>query len=86
VLLDAPVAVGMSRANDRGALDRFEQEQLKFFEAVRSAYLAQAQQHPQRYRVVDASQPLAAVQQSLAVIFEAMLATSKASMIKSGVI
>ena len=84
MLLDAPVAVGMSRASDRGKLDRFEQEQLQFFEAVRSAYLTQAEQHPQRYRVVDASKPLAEVQQALASIFAALLATNKASLFKSG--
>lgn len=65
ILLDAPVSVGLSRANKRGELDRFEQEQQAFFERVRAAYLALAAAHRQRYRVVDAAQPLEQVQQSL---------------------
>tara|TARA_Y100000782_G_C10172994_1_gene260693 strand:- start:992 stop:1624 length:633 start_codon:yes stop_codon:yes gene_type:complete len=65
LIFDLPVEIGLSRAAARGRLDRFEQEGLDFFEAVRSAYLNRAQQDRQRYRVVDAGQSLAAVQQSL---------------------
>ena len=65
LIFDLPVEIGLSRAAARGRLDRFEQEGLEFFEAVRSAYLNRAQQDRQRYRVVDAGQSLAAVQQSL---------------------
>lgn len=65
LIFDLPVEIGLSRAAARGRLDRFEQEGLEFFEAVRSAYLDRAQQDRQRYRVVDAGQSLAAVQQSL---------------------
>ena len=42
LLLDAPVAVGMGRARGRGELDRFEREQVDFFERVRASYLEQA--------------------------------------------
>jgi dTMP kinase len=65
VLLDVPVAIGLARAGNRGALDRFEQEQIGFFERVRQAYLDLATRHDGRYRVIDASQPLARVQQQL---------------------
>jgi dTMP kinase len=65
VLLDVPVAVGLARAGNRGALDRFEQEQIGFFERVRQAYLELAARHDGRYRVIDANQPLAGVQQQL---------------------
>jgi len=65
VLLDVPVAVGLARAGNRGALDRFEQEQIEFFERVRQAYLDLAARHDGRYRVIDANQPLARVQQRL---------------------
>jgi dTMP kinase len=63
LLLDVPVATGLARASQRGALDRFEREQAAFFERVRQAYLEQARRHPGRYRVIDASLPLQAVQQ-----------------------
>ncbi len=64
LVFDLPVEIGLRRAAERGRLDRFEQEDRKFFEAVRSTYLQRAATSP-RYRVIDASQPLAAVQQAL---------------------
>lgn len=65
LLLDVPVEVGLSRAGKRGALDRFEQEQVEFFERVRNSYLVMAKQYAERYRVIDASLPLGQVQQFL---------------------
>ncbi|AYC33399.1 dTMP kinase [Pseudomonas cavernae] len=65
LVFDLPVEVGLSRAAARGRLDRFEQEGRGFFEAVRQTYLRRAAAVPQRYRVVDAAQPLAQVQQAL---------------------
>ena len=73
LLLDAPVEVGMARANKRGALDRFEQEQQLFFDKVRAAYLSMAEKHADRYRVVDAALSLDQVQSALAVIIEEMI-------------
>ncbi|MNF64794.1 Thymidylate kinase [compost metagenome] len=65
LVFDLPVEIGLSRAAARGRLDRFEQEQRSFFEAVRQTYLGRAQSAPERYRVIDASVPLADVQASL---------------------
>jgi dTMP kinase len=65
LLLDAPVAVGMARAGRRGTADRFEREELAFFERVRQSYLDQARRYPERYRVIDAGQALDAVQDQL---------------------
>ena len=65
LVFDLPVEVGLSRAAARGRLDRFEQEGLGFFEAVRNTYLRRAGQDRQRYRIVDAAQSLAAVQEAL---------------------
>ncbi|MCF6252339.1 MAG: dTMP kinase [Methylococcaceae bacterium] len=58
ILLDAPVAIGMDRANKRGKLDRFESEQQTFYENVRAAYLKRAQQKPDQIRVINADQSL----------------------------
>ena len=74
LLLDAPVATGMSRARERGALDRFEQEQLEFFERVRATYLQLAEQSSGRFRLIDASQPLDQVQQQLLKVCRELLA------------
>jgi dTMP kinase len=65
LLLDAPVAVGMARAGDRGELDRFEQEQRDFFERVRQSYLALAAAEPMRFRVVNTDRELEFIQRDL---------------------
>ncbi|MEZ5566401.1 MAG: dTMP kinase [Gammaproteobacteria bacterium] len=62
LLLDAPVAVSTDRQASRAHHDRFERESSLFFERVRNTYLEIAAQEPRRVRVVDASQPLDAVQ------------------------
>lgn len=73
ILLDLPVDLGMKRAAKRGTLDRFEQEDLEFFQRVRQAYLDRAQESPARYAVVDASQPLACVQDNIKDILESLV-------------
>ena len=65
LLLDAPVSTGMARAQGRGELDRFEREELAFFERVRRTYLELAETSSGRYRIIDASQSLENVQQQL---------------------
>lgn len=68
ILLDAPVEIGLQRAKKRGELDRFEQENMQFFSRVREGYLEMAARDRQRYRIVDATVPLEAVQEQLRVI------------------
>ena len=65
LVFDLPIEVGLARAAARGRLDRFEQEGRSFFDAVRKTYLERAALAPQRYRILDAGQSLAAVQASL---------------------
>ena len=65
LILDIPPEQGLKRASKRGELDRFEQEKAVFFERVRNAYQAIAEQHPQRCVVVDASLPLTQVQMQI---------------------
>ncbi len=71
-LLDAPVEIGLARARARGALDRFEQEQLVFFERARARYLERADADPDRFRVLDATQSLERVQAQIASELEAL--------------
>lgn len=62
ILLDAPVEVGLARAKARGELDRFETEQMQFFERVRAMYLFLAKQYADRYHIINADQTLPEVQ------------------------
>jgi dTMP kinase len=74
VLLDAPADTGMARVRARGELDRFELEELAFFERVRATYLELAGRSGGRYRVIDASQPLDQVQLQLRYVCEELAA------------
>lgn len=77
LVFDLPVEIGLARATARGRLDRFEQEGRAFFEAVRSAYLARAATDTQRYRIVDAAQPLADVQRTLDALVPLVLESAR---------
>jgi dTMP kinase len=58
LLLDVGVAQGRERARGRDLVpDRIEGERDEFFERVRAAYRARAAAEPERFRVIDASQP-----------------------------
>lgn len=54
--LDAPIETGMLRARERGALDRFEQEKVAFFEKVRSGFEELYQAQSERVKRLDATQ------------------------------
>lgn len=64
-LLDAPPEIGLTRAKNRGAHDRIEQEKVDFFERVREVYLARAETYSDRFTVIDATQSLDEVQNQL---------------------
>lgn len=67
LLMDLPVSAGLARAKNRGgaATDRFEAETVSFFERVRQAYLRLAREEPKRFRLIDATQPLAQVERQV---------------------
>lgn len=75
LLLDLPVATGRARAAGRGDADRIEVEADGFFERVRATYRERAAAEPERFRVIDASQPpdvvLQSAVQALAPLFKA---------------
>lgn len=54
--LDSPVEIGLQRAQQRGQLDRFEQEKVEFFQKVRSCYQQRAAAEPARFVRLDATQ------------------------------
>jgi dTMP kinase len=71
-ILDIDVKLGLERAGRRGELDRFETEEIGFFERVRTMYQQRAAAAPDRYRVIDAGQPLEKVQQDLSTELKAL--------------
>jgi len=70
VLLDMDPSEGLLRARERAALDRFEQEELAFFDRVRSGYLARAKVEPSRWMIIDASKTLDEVRTALSEAFD----------------
>ena len=76
IILDLSVEEGLKRARQRADLDRFEQEEMAFFERVRAAYLDRAKADPDRYFIVDASQSLPEVQSSIQCVLDELMAKS----------
>jgi dTMP kinase len=72
LLFDIDPQLGMSRARQRAELDRFEEEELAFFERVREGYLSRAE-FDSRFRIIDASQSIDDVQDALREIFKPFL-------------
>lgn len=73
ILFDLDVATGMARAQARGRADRFEQEQIAFFERIRAGYQQRAKQFPKRYPIVDAGQELEQVRVQLQQVIDRIL-------------
>ena len=72
ILLDVPLEVARERMSGTRLPDRFEQEREDFHQRVRQMYLARAQANPQRFLVLDANQPLEALQQRIAAALAAL--------------
>jgi dTMP kinase len=74
ILLHAPETVALTRAKNRSSTsDRFETETENFFKRVQDVYMKRAQDFPERYRLVNANQPLEAVQAQLKKIVDEFL-------------
>lgn len=61
LLLDVPLDVARQRIDGHRDQDRFEQEDTGFFERTRAVYRQRAAAAPERYAVIDSSQPPQAV-------------------------
>jgi dTMP kinase len=80
LLLDCPVEVGLNRARRRiensaleGREDRFEQQALTFHQKVRDGYLELAAQHPERFKILDATMELEPLHEKIVAILEPYL-------------
>lgn len=69
--LDCPAEVGLSRARQRGDLDRFETEDIAFFERCRAGYERRCQEEPQRIIRLDAAGSIESVSAALIQALEA---------------
>lgn len=58
LFLDLDPKLGLERAMQKNAHDRLEKESLDFHTKVREAFLHLAKEEPNRFHVIDASQPL----------------------------
>ena len=65
IWFDLSAELAAQRRAQARAADRFEQQDLAFFERVRGAYAARAQAMPQRFARIDASQPRDVVWQQI---------------------
>ena len=72
LLLDAPVEIGLARAGERGELDRFEREEIAFFQRVRECYLLRAELEPDRFRVIDTDRPLDQIARELGLVLDGL--------------
>lgn len=76
-LFDAPPEVGLARIQQRGSLDRIEQEKHDFFVSVRKVYLERAYQEPQRFKIINATHTLSAIHRELKISIQNLIAQSK---------
>lgn len=66
-VFDAPAELAASRRAGRGgADDRFEAQDLDYFQRVRQVYLDQCRSNPSRYRLIDSTQSVSQIQSLLA--------------------
>lgn len=70
ILFDVDVAIAHQRVRTHSDPDRFEQEQLDFFERVRAMYLHRAAQYPARIRVVRTDRTIEAIRNELAAMLK----------------
>ncbi|MBC3811040.1 dTMP kinase [Undibacterium aquatile] len=73
LLFDVPLAVARARLDATRELDKFEQEKADFFADTRNEYLRRAAEFPQRFRIIDSAQSIAAIRDELDGIIDALL-------------
>jgi dTMP kinase len=73
LLFDLDVEVGLRRAGKRSQADRFEQEDILFFERIRSCYLERANKEPTRFRIIDSGESLENVKQQIEKVLQDLL-------------
>ncbi|PCH52449.1 MAG: dTMP kinase [Cellvibrionales bacterium] len=70
LVLDIDPKIGLSRIEQRGERDRFETEEIEFFERVRLGYQTQIAKQPERFSLIDASQNLSKVAEDIHAVLD----------------
>ena len=65
LLLDVSLEASEARVNNRGGKDRFENEEISFYEKVRAGYLDIAKNNSSRVKIINANQSIVDVQKSI---------------------
>ena len=73
IILDLDPETGLSRARNRGELDRFEREHVDFFMKVREVYLQIAANYPERCAVINAGNELDEVSRDIELLLKTRL-------------
>lgn len=74
ILMDVTPETGILRADRRGLeKDRIEQEKIDFFIRVRDVYLERAKQDPKRIQIINANEPIYAVESQLHEVLDRFL-------------
>lgn len=73
LILDVPVALGLSRVHGRGEQDRFEREGEGFLGRVRDVYLRRARHEENRCRIIDTGRSSREVSGSIGDVLEGFL-------------
>ena len=73
LLFDLDVSIGMQRTKKRSDADRFEREEINFFEKIRNTYLERAKNEPQRFRIINSASSLESVKEQIITILKGFL-------------
>ena len=73
IILDLDPETALSRARNRGELDRFEKEHVDFFMKVREVYLQIATNYPERCAVINAGNELDEVSRDIELLLKTRL-------------
>lgn len=76
ILFDVPVEISLKRLATARTPDKFERENVDFFEKLRNAYLERAKKDAARFRIINANQSLEVVKKEIKVIVEEILLTN----------
>ncbi|MBI1834688.1 MAG: dTMP kinase [Burkholderiales bacterium] len=77
LLFDVPLEVARARLDATRTLDKFEQENADFFTHTRAEYLRRATEFSERFRVIDSTQSIEAIQIQLQAHLTTLLASTK---------